>query len=354
MANLHSDMLATAVTCIERTEALVATTSDSTNDRINDSTMTMLQALQRSVDLNQNGFQSLKSEANTLLATAQKNRTLDNQWLLEQIDKKLESSKLKNQAMYQRAMSGPGNDVSMTLRPSRRRNTRKHKLPKLHNSRTQSRTSADDLLRSGDLLNGTDETENCVVDGGESSLANLDFLKPILQAVFSYGENTVQTLMRIVLLLLRSLIILGPHFMELLTTFRPVPHSSRIYLLYGAGYENILRMMQALQPGLHSQYTRILYAKNLAYVPRSPRSLGVVNYVMLVENVLRKHMLMTDDLRDDKRLNNAMQRLLERQPVGKRVGLGGYWITLEDPNDRILFDENTSNASFLRYIPNGP
>jgi hypothetical protein len=84
-------------------------------------------------------------------------------------------------------------------------------------------------------------------------------------------EKAIQNLIRLLILLLRSLVILGPHFMELLQTFHPVQHSSRIYLLYGAGYENVLRMMQALQPGLHAQCTRIMYAKNLTYVPRRVR-----------------------------------------------------------------------------------
>jgi hypothetical protein len=47
-----SDTLATATTCIERTEALTATSLDKTNKHIKDSTVTVLQALQRSVDLN--------------------------------------------------------------------------------------------------------------------------------------------------------------------------------------------------------------------------------------------------------------------------------------------------------------
>jgi len=67
--------------------------------------------------------------------------------------------------------------------------------------------------------------------------------------------------MRLVLDLIRSLFTLGPHFMDLLKSFDHVQRSSRIYLLYGAGYENILRQMQALQLGILSQYLRILYAQ---------------------------------------------------------------------------------------------
>jgi hypothetical protein len=91
---------------MQRTEALWTTTFDSTKNHIEDSTVKILQVLQRSIDLNLRGFQNLRDEANALLATAHQRRTLDHQWLLEQIDKRLERSTVNNQVIYQNAASG--------------------------------------------------------------------------------------------------------------------------------------------------------------------------------------------------------------------------------------------------------
>ena len=62
----------------------------------------------------------------------------------------------------------------------------------------------------------------CKFDAGESIITTLEFLQPIIKSSLFYGESIIQKLTRFVLLLVRTLIIIGPYFMDLLKSFRRV------------------------------------------------------------------------------------------------------------------------------------